>query len=103
MQSVMANSFVGATIKVVPAGNKQVTRAAIEYYGPDRAKFLGDFTNTPSYLDGCDARLERIGRPHPLPYPDLTAPCAGQNAFKRRDRSLRYDLCRFACVRLHLR
>ena len=22
-------------------GNKQVTRAAVEFYGPDRAKFLG--------------------------------------------------------------
>ncbi len=23
-------------------GNKQVTRAAVEFYGPDRAKFLGE-------------------------------------------------------------
>lgn len=23
-------------------GNKQVTRAAVEFYGPERAKFLGE-------------------------------------------------------------
>lgn len=53
MQSVMAKSFVGASIKAVPAGNKQVTRAAVEFYGPDRAQYLGNFTNTPSYLNGA--------------------------------------------------
>ena len=35
-------------------GNRQVTRAAVEWYGPDRAKFLGPFSeeSTPSYLQG---------------------------------------------------
>jgi len=55
MQTVMSKSFLGQTIRApVPAGkgNKQVTRAAIEWYGPDRAKFLGPFTESPSYLSG---------------------------------------------------
>lgn len=57
MQSVMAKSFVGASIKLVPAGNKQVARAAVDFYGPDRGQFLGNFTNTPSYLDGAPQDL----------------------------------------------
>lgn len=31
-------------------GTRQVTRASVEWYGPDRAKFLGPFTNPPAYL-----------------------------------------------------
>jgi hypothetical protein len=37
---------------VAKRGSKQVTRAAIEWYGPDRPKFLGDFTAPPEYLKG---------------------------------------------------
>jgi len=35
-------------------GSRQVARAAIEWYGPDRPKFLGPFSegDTPSYLTG---------------------------------------------------
>ena len=34
-------------------GNRQVTRAAIEFYGPDRAKFLGEYLQSPSVLLPC--------------------------------------------------
>jgi hypothetical protein len=35
-------------------GTRQVTRASVEFYGPNRAKFLGPFSegSTPSYLKG---------------------------------------------------
>jgi len=33
-------------------GTRQVTRAAVEFYGPNRAMYLGPFTNTPAYLTG---------------------------------------------------
>ncbi|KAK9807994.1 hypothetical protein WJX73_001147 [Symbiochloris irregularis] len=59
MASALLNkSLVGTSLKTaVPAsgrGTRQVTRAAIEFYGPDRAKFLGPFSEdyTPSYLKG---------------------------------------------------
>jgi hypothetical protein len=56
--ALLAQSFAGASLRsAVPTagkGNRQVTRAAIEFYGPDRAKFLGPFSEdyTPSYLKG---------------------------------------------------
>jgi hypothetical protein len=52
--SVAAKSFTGLrqSLKAGRKGSKQVTRAAVEFYGPDRAKFLGDFTSPPEYLTG---------------------------------------------------
>jgi hypothetical protein len=39
---------------LLPQGNRQVTRAAVEFYGPNRAKFLGEFSDgaVPDYLKG---------------------------------------------------
>jgi hypothetical protein len=54
--ALLCNSFAGASLRsAVPTagkGNRQVTRAAVEFYGPDRATFLGPFTDSPSYLNG---------------------------------------------------
>ncbi len=53
---------------VLAQGNRQVTKAAVEWYGPDRAGFLGPFTDPPSYLNG----------EYPGDYgahPALTPPC----------------------------
>jgi light-harvesting complex II chlorophyll a/b binding protein 2 len=54
--TMMAKTFLGASLaKAVPTsgkGTKQVTRAAVEFYGPNRAGFLGPFTKAPSYLNG---------------------------------------------------
>jgi hypothetical protein len=33
-------------------GSRQVTKASVEFYGPDRAKWLGPLTDAPSYLQG---------------------------------------------------
>jgi hypothetical protein len=51
---MLANFTKISTPKVSTRGSRQVTRAAVEFYGPDRAKFLGPFSegNTPSYLNG---------------------------------------------------
>ncbi|KAI8109037.1 hypothetical protein M9435_005453 [Picochlorum sp. BPE23] len=39
---------------------RQVTRAAVEFYGPDRAKFLGPFTPEVPYLtESTEDQLER--------------------------------------------
>jgi len=56
--SLAMTSFAGASLKAatttIAKGNKQTTRAAIEFYGPDRAKWLGPLSEgaTPDYLNG---------------------------------------------------
>lgn len=54
MQTIAARSFAGlrAAVPTAGKGTRQVTRASVEWYGPDRAKFLGPFTNPPAYLKG---------------------------------------------------
>jgi len=57
MAAVAARSFaatVAGQTRTATRGNKQVTRAAVEWYGPDRAKWLGPFSegDVPSYLTG---------------------------------------------------
>jgi light-harvesting complex II chlorophyll a/b binding protein 2 len=53
LKSAASSSLVGVRAKSTRA-TAQVSRAAVEFYGPDRAKFLGPFTDgdTPSYLTG---------------------------------------------------
>jgi hypothetical protein len=53
--TMMTRSFLGAGLaKAAPASGKgsTVTRAAVEFYGPNRGTFLGPFTDVPSYLNG---------------------------------------------------
>ena len=46
--------IVAHTCRLSSQGSRQVTRAAVEFYGPDRAKFLGPFSegDVPEYLTG---------------------------------------------------
>uniref|UniRef100_A0A061RA39 Chlorophyll a-b binding protein, chloroplastic n=1 Tax=Tetraselmis sp. GSL018 TaxID=582737 RepID=A0A061RA39_9CHLO len=48
------SSVVAKQTAVSARGTKQVTRAAVEFYGPDRAKWLGPFSegDVPPYLTG---------------------------------------------------
>jgi len=54
--ALISKTAFGASLKsAVPTagkGTRTVTRAAVEWYGPNRGQFLGDFTNTPAYLTG---------------------------------------------------
>ncbi|KAK9833188.1 hypothetical protein WJX74_009598 [Apatococcus lobatus] len=57
--ALSSNALLGQSVRRATSapkgqGNRQVTRAAVEWYGPDRAKFLGPFSeeSTPSYLQG---------------------------------------------------
>jgi hypothetical protein len=55
MQAVVANTRSAFGVaKSGRQGSRQVTRASVEFYGPDRAKWLGPFSegSVPSYLKG---------------------------------------------------
>jgi len=48
----MTATKLGLRVPTAGKGTRQVTRAAVEFYGPNRATFLGPFTSVPSYLKG---------------------------------------------------
>jgi len=54
--ALATRSVAGRTVSRAAStrGNRQVARAAIEWYGPDRPKWLGPFSegDTPEYLNG---------------------------------------------------
>jgi len=52
MQAALSKSL--ARVPVSTRASRQVTRASVEFYGPDRAKWLGPFSegSVPSYLKG---------------------------------------------------
>jgi len=54
--SLSSKTFVGTSLRqAVPTagkGHKVQTKAAVEWYGPQRATYLGPFTSVPSYLKG---------------------------------------------------
>jgi hypothetical protein len=51
MAAAMTSRIASLRSAVPARGNQQVTKA-VEFYGPDRATFLGPFTSPPSYLKG---------------------------------------------------
>ncbi|PRW20612.1 chlorophyll a b-binding [Chlorella sorokiniana] len=54
MQTSFAVRQTFGIARVAKGARKQVTRASVEFYGPDRAKWLGPFSegSVPSYLKG---------------------------------------------------
>jgi hypothetical protein len=54
MQATAATRATFGLSRPAVRGSRQVTRASVEFYGPDRAKWLGPFSDgaVPSYLKG---------------------------------------------------
>ena len=47
-----ASAVIARPVAVKATATRKTTKAMVEFYGPNRAKYLGDATVTPSYLDG---------------------------------------------------